>query len=158
MCQAVEISNEEAGRLLFLLTDVISRDLTEVAFRNLTELIIAATLLAHNQFATAVAGVKPFRVRHGATAGAIEVNPRPQFDEGTALREFGGFFVFHANPGSAQAVLLRGYRADQNLIASRSGPDLPPVPRGENNNSHQKHRSQYHGHGNQQTFFHGRQG
>lgn len=134
---------------VILLADIVSGDVAETALRGLAELIVAASLLADHKFAAVVARIKPHRVRHRASIGAIEVNPRSQFDKGTALGQLGRLFVFDANPGGAQPVLLRGDRTDQNLIAAGGGPDLPPIPRREHNHSHQQHRSQHHGDRNQ---------
>ena len=126
---ATHQSRVPRASLLFLPTNKLPCHLAEVPFRELPELIVPPRLLADHQFATVVARVKPFGVRHRAAAGAIEVNPSSEFDEGTALRQFGGFFVLHANPGSAQAVLLSRDRADQNLISAgelRRSPASPP--------------------------------
>jgi len=127
--------------LLFLLTDEVSCDPAEVTLRNLPELIIAVSLLADHKFAV-LAGVKPFRVhsnaRHGAATVAIEANPRPQLDKWSALRQFGGFFIFDANPGSAQTVLLCGDRTDHNLIAAGSSADRAPVSRSQSGESHKQ--------------------
>ena len=70
---------------LFLLTDVVSCELAEVALRKLTELIVAVALLADYKFSAVVARVEPFGVGSLAAAGAIESNARPQLDERTAL-------------------------------------------------------------------------
>jgi hypothetical protein len=140
--RAVEIWIDELPKELFLLADKIFGHVAEVSFRELSELIIAARLLADDQLAIAVSRVKPFGAWNGASTGAIEANPCSQFHERAALRKLGRLLELNPNPCRAEAVLLRGDGTDQHLIATRGGTDLPPISRGDGNDSYEQHRGQ----------------
>lgn len=144
--------------LSFLLTYKVPSHVAEITFRNLPELIVAVSLLADHKFAM-VAGVEPFRVcdnaRRRAAAGAVEANPGAQLHKRTTLRQFRGFFVFDPNPGRPQTVLLDGNRADQNLIATGGSADLPPVSRGQRDQSNEQDWGQHHGNHDEKALLHG---
>jgi hypothetical protein len=136
---------------LFLFTDEVFGYLSEVALRELAELIVAAGLLADDKFAAVVGGVKPLGVGGGAAADAVEANPGAQFDERASLGKSGGFFILDADPGAAQTVFLRRDGADQNLIAAGGGANLVPIARGRGYDAHEQHGSQHHGNGDPET-------
>jgi len=86
--EAVKNSDRAEKENLFRLTaDVFPNQVNEAPLGSLAELIVATGLFADHKPAAMIAGVEPLRAWNRGTVGAIESHPRPQFDEGAALRK-----------------------------------------------------------------------
>ena len=82
--------------LLCLAADIFADQVHEATFGSLAELIVAGGFLADHKPAAMIATVKPQGRRSRRAACAVKTYPRPQFDEGTALREMRRVFVLNA--------------------------------------------------------------
>ena len=139
--------SDEVGsgwRLLGLAADVFADHLAKTTFGRLSELVIVRRLLAHYEASATVTGIKPLRGRSRRTVRAVKSYASPHLDEGAALWQLGGIFVFHTNECRPLIILENPHRAHRHLIAGFGLADGTPFAGG-SDKRHQQNGDEHHG-------------
>jgi len=142
--------------LLALAADVLADQIGEAAFGVFAEVGVVGGFLADDVVSAAIAGVEPLRGGYSQSTCAIKADAGAHLDEGSALRETGGFFVLDANQGYPLIIPGDMDGAHGDGVARAGLSDGVPLAGGYGSQAKDQNRRQYNGNEDKEGFFQSR--